>query len=415
MSNDRTELIGSRVRPLVRARAIPSLTERVAARALAPILGNLDRGRLRLELPSGSRIEQSGRCPGRDATLCLRRWRALRRLAVGGDVGFAEGYIHGEWTTPDLVALLEWAMQNEPALEQAVTGFSIARLADRVRHFARSNTRRGSRRNIAAHYDLGNDFYAAWLDADMNYSAALYATPALSLEEAQDAKLDRIIALLDVKPGDHVLEIGCGWGALAERLVKRHQCRLTGITLSREQRTYTQSRLSDEGLILLQDYRDITGVFDAVVSIEMLEAAGEPYWPVFFDRLRASLKPGGIAILQVITIDETRFAAYRRRPDFIQRHIFPGGMLPTVSIIREQLAAAGLSLQSLEHFGQSYALTLGEWRKRFLHAKPPRGAGRSGEAFRRRWDYYLAYCEVGFRSGALDVGLYRITRNGSTR
>ena len=413
MSSDRTEAM----RPSFRAgfRPAESLMDRLAARLLAPILNKLDNGLLSIDLPSGSRIEQRGHLPGPAATLSLRRWRALRRLAVGGDVGFAEGYMHGDWTTPDLKALLDWGMLNEQGLERPSAGVSFARLADRFRHFARSNTRKGSRRNIEAHYDLGNDFYAAWLDAGMNYSSALYEAPTLSLEEAQESKLDRIVALLGIQPGDHVLEIGCGWGALAERLVTRHGARVTGITLSRQQRAYAQPRLADKGTILLQDYRDVTGTFDAIVSIEMLEAAGEAYWPLYFEQLRTRLKPGGVAVLQVITIDEARFANYRRRPDFIQRYIFPGGMLPTVSIIREQLAAAKLSLQSLELFGQSYALTLGEWRKRFLQAKPVHGAVWASAEFRRMWDYYLAYCEAGFQSGALDVGLYRITREATSR
>lgn len=411
MSNDEA------IRPQFRTdfRPSESLTDRLAARLLAPILTKLDKGVLLLDLPSGRRIEQKGQLPGPETTLSLRRWRALRRLAIGGDIGFAEGYMHGDWTTPDLKALLEWGMLNERGLEQPSTGFSFARLADRFRHLSRANTRKGSRRNIESHYDLGNDFYATWLDADMHYSSALYGTAALSLEEAQEAKLDRIVELLDVRPRDHVLEIGCGWGALAERLVTRHDARVTGITLSREQRVHAQLRLADKGTILLQDYRDVTGTFDAIVSIEMLEAAGEAYWPLYFEQLRARLKPGGVAVLQVITIDEARFATYRRRPDFIQRYIFPGGMLPTVSIIREQLAAAKLSLQSLELFGQSYALTLGEWRKRFLQAKPAHGTVWASAEFRRMWDYYLAYCEVGFQSGALDVGLYRIGHDAQTR
>jgi cyclopropane-fatty-acyl-phospholipid synthase len=413
MSSDHTEAM-SRGLPTCVASS-QSWRDRLGAKLLAPILHKLDRGLLWLELPSGARIEQLGSRPGPEATLNLKRWRALLRLAVRGDVGFAEGYMHADWTTPDLKALLDWGMLNEQGLEQPCSALSITRLADRLRHSSRENTRKGSRRNIEAHYDLGNDFYADWLDAGMNYSSALYARPALSLEEAQDAKLDRIVALLGAKPGDHVLDIGCGWGALAERLVTRHGARVTAITLSRGQRAYAQARLADRGEVVLQDYREVTGTFDAVVSIEMLEAAGEAYWPTYFNTLRARLKPNGVAVLQVITIDEPRFALYRRHPDFIQRYIFPGGMLPTVSIIRKQLNAAKLSLQSLEMFGQSYALTLGEWRKRFLQAKPQPGAIWDKAEFRRKWEYYLTYCEVGFQSGALDVGLYRITRKATSR
>jgi cyclopropane-fatty-acyl-phospholipid synthase len=415
MSRDRAEALRPRFTLLSFARPAAARRERWAATLIARLLHRLDVGCLRLELPSGNWVEHRGQRRAPLATLSLHRWRALRRIASGGDVGFAEGYMHGDWSSPDLTGLLDWAMQNEEALQTAWNGGPLARLARRLRHRSRANTRRGSRRNIQAHYDLGNAFYATWLDAGMNYSSALYASSSLSLEQAQVAKLDRVIALLDVKPGDHVLEIGCGWGALAERLVARHGARLTGLTLSREQRAYARNRLARTGLfgageILLMDYRDATGTFDAIASIEMLEAAGEDYWPVYFETLRARLKPRGVAVLQVITIDEARFTTYRERPDFIQCHIFPGGMLPTVSIIREQIAAAGLSLSSLEMFGASYAQTLAVWRERFLRQAPPIGASAAeAERFRRMWDYYLAYCEIGFRSGALDVGLYRIT------
>jgi cyclopropane-fatty-acyl-phospholipid synthase len=413
MSRGRAEAIKPRI-------AFPSLSlaldrERIATRLIARLLANLDAGSLLLELPSGARLEHHGRRRGPSATLKLHRWRALRRISGGGDVGFAEGYIDGDWSTPDLLAVLGWAMANETALEEAWSGTAIARLANRIRHWSRSNTRRRSRRNIEAHYDLGNDFYAAWLDIGMNYSSALYASPSVTLEDAQLAKLDRAIALLGAERGDHVLEIGCGWGALAERLISRHGVRVTGLTLSRAQCTYAQGRLAraglaDSGEILLKDYRDTSGSFDAIISIEMLEAAGEEYWPLYFETLRKHLKPFGTAVIQVITIDEARFANYRRRPDFIQRYVFPGGMLPTVSVIRERIAAAELSLASAEMFGMSYAQTLAVWRERFSCGTPPIGAtDAEQERFRRMWQYYLAYCETGFRSGALDVGLYRIT------
>jgi cyclopropane-fatty-acyl-phospholipid synthase len=413
MSRGRAEAIKPRI-------LVPSLfpalsRERIATRLIDRLLAKLDAGSLLLELPSGARIEHRGRRRGPCATLKLHRWRAFRRISGGGDVGFAKGYIDGDWSTPDLLAVLGWAMANETALEEAWAGTAIARFANRIRHWSRTNTRRGSRRNIEAHYDLGNDFYAAWLDAGMNYSSALYASPSVSLEDAQLAKLDRAIALLGAKRGDHVLEIGCGWGALAERLVSRYGVRVTGLTLSRAQCAYAQARLArgglaDAGEILLKDYRDTSGSFDAIVSIEMLEAAGEEYWPLYFETLRKHLKPSGTAVIQVITINEARFPTYRERPDFIQRYIFPGGMLPTASIIRERIAAAGLSLATVEMFGTSYAQTLAVWRERFACGTPPIGAtDAEEERFRRMWQYYLAYCETGFCSGALDVGLYRIT------
>lgn len=389
----------------------------LATNLLRRLLGKLEHGALVVTLPSGAVIECRGQSPGSEVHVTLHRWRALRRLILAGDLGFAEGYMSGDWSTSNLVALLEFFLRNETAIEAAWRGLPLARLGGRLRHLTRSNTRSGSRRNIEAHYDLGNAFYAAWLDRGMNYSSALYASPAISLEEAQLAKLDAAIALLGPRSGQRVLEIGCGWGALAEWLVTRHDCNVLGITLSREQHDYAEQRMQRAGAgelaaIRLEDYRDVEGQFDGIVSIEMLEAAGEAYWPVFFARLRELLAAGGRAVLQVITIDEARFDGYRQRPDFIQRHIFPGGMLPTRAIIAEQVAAAGLSLQSCRLFGDSYARTLSEWHARFSRSAPLAEAMHLGsERFRRMWSYYLAYCEVGFRTGALNVGLYQIARS----
>jgi cyclopropane-fatty-acyl-phospholipid synthase len=387
--------------------------EPLVAGLIERFLSRFHHGTLTLTLPSGRTILCRGATPGVDGRLSLHRWRGLWRLVTRGDVGFGEAYMAGDWSTPDLPVLLECLLRNEQALAAAWQGF-LTRLPSRLRHRARANTRRGSRRNIKAHYDLGNEFYAAWLDRGMNYSSALYASPSLSLEDAQIAKLDRAIALLEARSGESVLEIGCGWGALTERLAGVHGCRITGITLSREQRAYAEQRLCRAGVaeratIKLQDYRGVTGQFDRIVSIEMLEAAGEAYWPVYFGTLRARLAPGGTIVLQVITIEEARFAIYRRQPDFIQRHVFPGGMLPTIAIIKQQIEDAGLALHSLDLFGESYERTLAEWRRRYLHADPVPGIwAKHKDRFRRMWDYYLAYCEVGFRTGALNVGLYQI-------
>jgi cyclopropane-fatty-acyl-phospholipid synthase len=395
---------------------LPAEIPWVFSRLLALFLGKVTAGTLVLELPSGARFTHAGTRPGPEARLSLSRWRALRRLLTRGDIGFAEGFMEGDWTTTDLVTLMAWSVANERALTPAWNGQLLGRIADRVRHVFRSNTRRGSRRNIADHYDLGNDFYAMWLDADMNYSSALYAAHDETLETAQQAKLDRVIALLELSPGQNVLEIGCGWGALAERLARGHSCQVTGLTLSREQLDYARRRMHRAGVaartqILLRDYRDATGAFDRAVSIEMLEAAGEKYWPLYFAKLRDCLKASGIAVLQVITIDEARYADYRRRPDFIQRYIFPGGMLPTAGIIRSLAAEAGLALDHEEQFGESYARTLAAWRANFDGAWPAmRDRNMIDERFKRMWDYYLAYCEVGFRAGALNVGLYRVRK-----
>jgi cyclopropane-fatty-acyl-phospholipid synthase len=273
-----------------------------------------------------------------------------------------------------------------------------------------ANTKTGSRRNIAFHYDLGNDFYRTWLDASMTYSSALYSRPDQGLEAAQERKLARILALLEMEEGHRVLEIGCGWGDLAARLAKSG-CHVTGLTLSKEQLAHARALAQAEGIagrtdLRLQDYRDVGGRYDRVVSIEMLEAVGERYWPTYFSTVRERLAPGGRAVLQVITIDEERFKTYRRSADFIQRYIFPGGMLPTRSIVAREAAQAGLRLVAEETFGASYALTLAEWRRRFFAAWPAIERLGFPPAFRRLWEYYLCYCEAGFRAGVIDVGLY---------
>ncbi|HTZ03409.1 MAG TPA: cyclopropane-fatty-acyl-phospholipid synthase family protein [Xanthobacteraceae bacterium] len=379
-----------------------------AARALAGLLPQLPQGRLRLTLPNGEAVVSGGIAPGPSASLRLRRWRGLARIALEGEEGFSNGYIDGDWTTPDLVELLALGKDNETAVAPAAKRWLLSFMHNRLAHALRANTRRGSRRNIAAHYDLGNDFFRLWLDAGMNYSAALFSGED-SLEDAQTRKIDRIADLLAVEEGDRVLEIGCGWGAFAERLIRRHGALVCGITLSVEQLAYAKARLADTARadLRLADYRDIAGSFNRVASIEMIEAVGERYWPLYFDTLRARLAKGGIAVIQAITVAEDRFAAYRKRPDFIQRRIFPGGMLPTRAIIAGEAARAGLKLVHHEAFGSSYARTLQEWRRRFAAAAPQLNGLGFDRRFRRMWQYYLSYCEVGFRSGAVNVGLYK--------
>jgi cyclopropane-fatty-acyl-phospholipid synthase len=284
----------------------------------------------------------------------------------------------------------------------------LTRLRNRILHRSRNNTLRGSRRNIAAHYDLGNAFYARWLDAGMNYSSALYHGDE-TLESAQLAKLDRAAELLDLSGGERVLEIGCGWGALAARLIDRYQASVKGLTLSVEQLAHCRDRLAGrpfEGQ--LQDYRYENGRYDRVVSIEMLEAVGERFWPVYFAKLRECLAATGVAVLQVITIREDRYETYRSQPDFIQRYIFPGGMLPTPAIIEREAEQQGFKLVHHESFGQSYARTLAEWRSRFLQAWPAIEPLGFDARFRRMWEYYLTYCEVGFSQKLIDVGFFKL-------
>ncbi|RAI41039.1 SAM-dependent methyltransferase [Rhodoplanes roseus] len=390
----------------------------VAHHLLARVLRRLDAGSLTVELPTGERIEHRGRKPGTAATWILHRWRPLWRVLWRGDLGFAEAYMDGDWSTPDLPALLTMFSENDTGLADVYAGLRTERLLDRLRHKKRANTKRGSRRNIAAHYDLGNAFYAAWLDRSMTYSSAIYTADDQSLEDAQQEKLARIVAMLGLTGGEHVLEIGCGWGALADAMAAAG-CRVTGLTLSAEQLALARRRLADSGRgeacdLRLQDYRDVDGRFDRIVSIEMIEAVGEKYWPVYFETLSERLKAGGTALLQAITIEASRFDSYRRNPDFIQRYVFPGGMLPTRAMMIAHARRAGLVPVGETAFGESYARTLAEWRHRFLAAWPaiePQGFDRR---FRRMWEYYLAYCETGFRLGVIDVGLFAFAKPETT-
>ena len=377
---------------------------------VAPLLEKLRGGRLRVFLPNGSGIASASDNFGLQATLVIERWRALRRLALGGDVGFAEAYVDRDWTSPDLVALLRLAARNVDALRAATSGIAIIRFINRLRHLTRGNTRRGSRRNIMAHYDLGNAFYALWLDRTMQYSSAVWTEDTPDLEAAQNRKLDRVVEWLALDGGESVLEIGCGWGALAMRLAETKDARVTAITLSPAQIEFARGRAAEAGLdrridFRLQDYRDVRGSFDRIASIEMIEAIGERRWPVYFRSLASSLRPGGRTVLQAITIGEAFFEHYRRNPEFIQKHIFPGGFLPTRSAMAAHAARAGLRVVASERFGESYALTLAEWRRRF-HARWPEATALGfDERFRRLWDYYLAYCEAGFAEGTIDVSL----------
>lgn len=379
-------------------------------RAVARILSHLAYGRMIVVLPDGERLEFSAPGAGPEATLTIHRWRTVWRTIARGDMGFAEAFIDGDCSSPDIAKVVELFVRNEAALA-AITGWAPVHLINKLRHLARANTKRGSKRNILAHYDLGNDFFQHWLDAGMTYSSALYTTLDQTLEAAQTAKQDKILFELALSPGHSVLEIGCGWGGFAERVAEQG-CAVTGLTLSPSQLAYADKRLVDAGHrhdLRLEDYRDVRGTFDRIVSIEMLEAVGRAYWPSYFAMIKQRLAQDGLAVLQVITLDESRFDGYVDQVDFIQRYIFPGGMLPTPTVMREQIAQAGLSLKSTFTFGDSYAKTLAEWSKRFHAALPAVEALGFDARFQRLWNYYLAYCEGGFRVGMLDVGLYTIT------
>lgn len=389
------------------------------AKTIARLIGPIHLGTLTIDTPSGARLSFRGQEPGAQAHVRLTRWRALRRFVVGGDTALAAAYRDGDWSSDDLGTLLRWAIDNYDVPGGLGNGLAPLRWLARVRHLLHSNTRRNSRRNIRTHYDLGNDFYAAWLDKGMTYSSGLYTAETLSLEDAQDAKLSRIVDLLQSRPGDRVLEIGCGWGSLAERLIATRGCSVTGLTLSPSQLEYATARLDAAGLghhadLRLQDYRDVSGRFDGIVSIEMLEAVGEAYWPIYFAKLAECLAPHGRAVLQVITIRADRYDAYRASPDFIQRHIFPGGMLPTTDVLADQARQVGLRVVHQQSFAPSYAATLAAWRDRFARNADALELLGFDAAFRRLWSYYLTYCEAGFAKGWLDVHLIVLAPTADT-
>ena len=372
-------------------------------------------GRIRLALPSGDTgVIGDAKSPV-EASIALKSYGALWKLARRGALGFAEAYMDGDIDTDDLRAIFEVYLANEPLISRACPSLNATRSRDRRFHMRRRNTHDGSRRNIADHYDLGNAFYRLWLDPSMLYSSGLFGNCGMSLEDAQKVKLQRILAALDLSEGQSLLEIGCGWGALAEAAARRG-AKVRAITISEQQLSAARVRIAAAGLsgrveIRFEDYRDTIGTFDRLVSIEMIEAVGEENWPVFFKTISDRLRPEGLAVIQAITIREDAFAQYRQNPDFIQRYIFPGGMLPTVDLMHQRAGEAGLFFETIERFGPSYALTLAEWRRRFEAAWPEISGLGFDERFRRMWLYYLIYCEVGFERGLIDVGLYRLRKS----
>ena len=386
-------------------RSLPELTG--APRAFRAALGLMARnwlaGSLSLVTPAGGELKLVGEKPGPSARMVIHNYRFMRRVMAAGDIGLAEGYVAGEWDTPNLSALLHALTLNVDRLQRMLKRNPAVRLVTRLRHVLRANTRAGARRNIHAHYDLGNAFYSRWLDATMTYSSARFGRPGQALEAAQANKYRALAAGMGLATGHHVLEIGCGWGAFAEFAAREVGARVTGITISREQYEFARRRMFDQGLseradIRLIDYRDVDGQFDRVASIEMFEAVGERYWPAYFGKIAAVLKPGGQAGLQIITIRDELFESYRRRPDFIQQHIFPGGMLPSEARLRAETDRAGLAWRAISRFPQHYADTLAEWARRFEVAWDDiRGLGFD-ERFRRLWRFYLSYCEAGFRT-----------------
>lgn len=377
------------------------------ARAFLGLMQSLHAGSVELITPDHASLHFKGAAPGPHAILRVHDWSACADILRSGDIGVAEAYRDGRIDTPELLDVLMLALANLEVLERTLHGSFWGTLFYRLRHLLNRNTRRGSRKNIHAHYDIGNAFYKLWLDPSMTYSAALFQGGVESLEAAQYLKYDRLLDRLRLRPGSHILEIGCGWGALAERAAARGH-RVTAISLSQEQLAYARERVRGTAAeknveFRFQDYRDLQGQYDAIVSIEMLEAVGESFWPDYFHKLRRCLAPGGRATLQTITIADEYFDGYRSGTDFIQQYIFPGGMLPSPSRLTQEITSAGLSLQDSFRFGPDYARTLRLWRERFESRLPEIREQGFDDAFIRLWRFYLCYCEAGFLTRRTDV------------
>ena len=391
-----------------RTSTFPQTSLSLFRQVLISALRRLEIGQITVTTPDNSTRVFGDNRSGPKAAIHIRKpFSMTKSIVLNGSIGFAESYLEGHWDTSDLRSLLLLLLLNEDYLTREWKSRFPFNLLNRLLHIARSNTRSGSRNNIAYHYDLGNSFYSQWLDQSMSYSSALFEDDEEPLELAQQRKYKRIIDLIDPKPGDHILEIGCGWGGLAIEAAKRG-CKVTGITLSKEQLEFArnrvmQSRLSSLIELRLQDYRDIDEQFDHIVSIEMFEAVGEAYWPAYFHTLRKSLKTGGRIALQVITMDHDNYHYYKKNPDFIQRYIFPGGMLPSVPIFESHATEAGLKLERKDFFGHHYAQTLNRWLKHVDRSTEEITALGYDRRFLRMWRYYLAYCMAGFRGGLVDL------------
>ncbi|MCU0830491.1 MAG: cyclopropane-fatty-acyl-phospholipid synthase family protein [Rhizobiaceae bacterium] len=378
------------------------------ARTVLRRLTGMSKGVLDLTLPTGQRLRITGREIGPHADLKLNNWRLPARALTGGTVGAAESYMDGDWDSRDVTSFLELFLVNSSHGLDMTRGSALSKAIDKIRHWMNANTKRGSKKNISAHYDLGNAFYSQWLDETMTYSSAFYGSGANTLEGAQIAKYKALADAIGLERGHHVLEIGCGWGGFAEYAAGTVGAKVTCLTISREQHDFAVARMQRLGLsghvdVKFQDYRDETGVYDRIASIEMFEAVGEKYWPTFFNTVRDSLRPGGKAGLQIITINDGDFDYYRSKPDFIQRYIFPGGMLPSPEALDRVTRDSGLALTGMVAFPQDYARTLAEWRERFGKAWPTIAPLGFDARFKRLWDFYLYYCEAGFRSEYIDV------------
>lgn len=387
---------------------------RYFARGFA-VAQRLNKGRLDIVLPDGRVFRAEGKNPGPVAELHIHNPDCFGRLIREGDLGFTDAYLDGWWSTPDLMAFMDVMHAENEELFDGYPGMVFVRAFEKLRHFLRSNTKKQARKNISHHYDLGNDFYSLWLDDTMTYSSAKFDTGQESLEKAQIAKYASMVDQMGVKAGDHVLEIGCGWGGFAEYAAKERGLRVTCLTISQEQFNYAVERIEKAGLsdmvdFKLQDYRDEKGSYDGIASIEMFEAVGEKYWPVYFDTVRDRLRPGKTATLQIITIHESRFEIYRNGVDFIQKYIFPGGMLPSRSALLKEIERAGLRYARSVEFGESYSQTLRRWYDTFNEKWDNVAELGFDERFRRMWNFYLTSCAAAFHCGNCDVTQITVTR-----
>lgn len=369
---------------------------------------NMKHGQVEFVLPDGRLFRAEGRGPGPSARIEVHNGDLFARLIREGDLGFCEAYLDGWWSTPDLQAFMDLVHADNEDIYDGFPGQGFLRRYEKLRFWLQSNSRRQARRNISYHYDLGNAFYGLWLDDTMTYSSARFETGQESLEAAQRLKYQSMIDQMGCKPGDHVLEIGCGWGGFAEYAAAERGLKVTALTISQAQFDYATARIEKAGLgdrvaIKLQDYRDETGIYDGIASIEMFEAVGQKYWPTYFDNLHQRLKPGAHATLQIITVEDRRWDVYRRGVDFIQKYIFPGGMLPSPKALRQEIERAGLSVARSIEFGQSYSDTLRRWHGSFNARWDEVSRLGFDERFRRMWNFYLTSCAASFATGNCDV------------
>ena len=390
------------------AEALRGLPRKVAM--LMRALTMMKYGSLEITVPGGKTFRYRAPEPGPHGQATLHNWGVFRRVLSKGSLGVAESYIEEEWDSPDVTSFLEMFLKNSygGGADRFFNRNQLLNLFTSLQHWLNRNTKKGSQRNISAHYDLGNEFYSQWLDSSMTYSSAIFSDCANSLEEAQVAKYKSLVDRIGIEPHHQVLEIGCGWGGFAEYVAGTIGAKVTCLTISREQLNFARDRIETAGLsdkvdIKFQDYRDETGTYDRIGSIEMFEAVGEQYWPTYFEALKSCLKPGGKAGLQVITILAKDMEHYRNHPDFIQKYIFPGGMLPSAEILQELGEDVGLMQQSSRSFGLDYAQTLEEWRHRFWNEWETIKPLGFDDRFKRIWEYYFHYCEAGFKVGSIDV------------